>query len=427
MPEKGELSPVLCKKQSTIKEKFNPTMYNAIICRYHEIATKGNNRNMFERQMVENIHHLLSRELDNLQVKRLRGRIWVEKNDRSDFSAAEVELIDRKLEQAFGLENYSPAIIVKPEMVTVLQTIAASSKALFDSEIARNKVAVFRSRARRSNKAFPLTSKDIEIAIASEIQKNYPPEALKINLDEAAITIGCEIRDELAIVYYDTVKGPGGLPVGVGGRVLTLLSGGIDSPVAAIMAMKRGCPVGYLSFHSDPYTPPETVGKVKRIAAYLTTFQNKAMHCICNISEIQKLIRDKCNSRMRTVLYRRMMFRIGEIISSRYKFDALLTGESIGQVASQTITNLSTIGSSVKMLIIRPLIGMDKLETIHLAERYHTFELSSEQVPDSCTVFAPDSPSTAVPEYLALKEEEKLGDYRQLLEKIVDDMEVIYY
>ena len=225
----------------------------------------------------------------------------------------------------------------------------------------------------------------------------------------------------MAIVWLETFPAPGGLPVGCSGRTLALLSGGIDSPVACYLTMKRGGPVEFIGFHSDPYTPPETVDKVERIAAYLNTFQQPGKLYMVNLVELQKLVRDNCNPRMRTVLYRRIMFRIAEKIAYKRKIKALLTGESLGQVASQTLENMSTIGKAVDMLILRPLCGQDKLETIAIAQKIGTFDLSKEQVPDSCTVFAPDSPATKVSEKDAEAEEARIPGYWDWITKLAEE------
>lgn len=396
-------------------------MYNCVICRYHEIATKGNNRNMFERCLCGNIKHLLA-DVPDIQVRRVRGRVWIEKKDKSLFSAEMLQKIKAGLEKAFGLESFSPAILLAPDMDTIRETVKRYSHDIFAGY---PKGVKFRIRARRSNKRFPLTSKDIEIDLVTAVAGVVGNDVFDIDLDNADITLGVEVRDEFSLIYFDTYSAPGGLPVGSNPRVLTLLSGGIDSPVAAYMIMKRGSATDYITFHSSPYTPPETVDKVESIAALLNTFQTKGTLYSVNLLPLQKLIRDCCNERMRTVLYRRAMFRIAEKIAAKNNCRALVTGEALGQVASQTVVNLDTINRSTNMLVLRPLIGEDKLDTIALAEKIGSMELSSIQVPDSCTVFSPSSPSTSVPAALAEKEEEKIPDYAQVIDTIVSSADAI--
>jgi len=207
--------------------------------------------------------------------------------------------------------------------------------------------------------------------------------------------------------------------------VLTLLSGGIDSPVAAYLTMKRGSGTGFLSFHSAPYTPPESTLKVERLAEKLNAFQRPERLFLANLAPFQKEVRDRCRERYRTVLYRRAMMRIAEMIAERYGYKALVTGEALGQVASQTIDNLNTINRAVHILILRPLIGADKLESIRIAEKIGTMEVSQEQVPDSCTIFAPASPATAVTLETAEEEEAKIPEYSGILAKIVDEVRIV--
>ena len=402
-------------------------MYNSIICRYHEIATKGNNRSHFERTMLENLRRLLRIEFPQLRYRRVRGRIWMEFADRRDFTEAELEKVCSELKlRALGIENFSPAIVIEPTLEVIEETIKNAAAVIVPDLIskanANNHTLRFRFRARRSDKRFPLTSQELEIKLTSLLGGIYGRENLKLDLNDTAdLTIGVEVREEMAIIYLETFHAPGGLPVGCNDRTLALLSGGIDSPVACYLTMKRGSPVDFIGFHSEPYTPPETVEKVQRIANYLNTFQQPGRLYMVNLVELQKLVRDNCNPRMRTVLYRRIMFRIAEKIARRRKIKALLTGESLGQVASQTLENMSTIGRAVDMLILRPLCGQDKLETIGIAQKIGTFELSSEQVPDSCTVFAPDNPSTRVSVYDAEEEEARIPNYWEIIERLADE------
>ena len=405
-------------------------MYNAVICRYHEIATKGNNRGFFERTMLENLRRILRIDLPDLRYRRIRGRLWMEFSDHRDFTQSELDLIRRNLElRGVGLESFSPAIVTQPELENIEKVVTDAAAVVIPPAIEQahscGKTLRFRIRARRSDKNFPLCSQEIEIKLTALLGGIYGRENLKLDLNDTAdLTVGVEVREEMAIIWLESFSAPGGLPVGCNDRVLALLSGGIDSPVACYLTMKRGSGVDFIGFHSDPYTPQETVDKVQRIADYLNTFQQPGRLYMVNIVELQKLVRDNCNPRMRTVLYRRLMFRIAEGIARRRKIGALLTGESLGQVASQTVVNMNTIDNAVNMLILRPLCGMDKLATIDIARKIGTFDLSAEQVPDSCTVFAPDKPSTRVPIADAEAEEARIPGYYEIIEKIVNEIEL---
>ena len=395
-------------------------IYNAVICRYHEIATKGNNRNMFERCLVDNIKRLVGRG-ENCRVLRVRGRVWIERQDGGAFDAAQIEHFRKVLPRAFGLESFSPAVRLPVDMDEIRKSAVELTRELFATAPEHFS---FRIRARRSNKRFALTSNQIEVDLITRIGEEFGEKRFTIDLDHADYTLGVEVRDEFSALYLEQLPGPGGLPVGSNPRVLTLLSGGIDSPVAAYLAMKRGSGTAFLSFHSAPYTPPESVEKVKRLAAILNGYQRPERLFCANLSAFQKEVRDRCRDRYRTVLYRRAMMRIAEMIAERYGYKALVTGEALGQVASQTIDNLNTINRAVNILILRPLIGADKLESIRIAERIGTMEISSEQVPDSCTVFAPANPATAVPLDAAEEEERKIPGYAEILARIVDEVEI---
>ncbi len=402
-------------------------MYNAVICRYHEIATKGDNRGFFERKLLENLRRLLHDRIPELKFKRVRGRVWMELPERRELTAGELEFIRGTLSvRGFGLESFSPAVVTPPRMDCIENAVDTAAAQVFPAAIANAEHAgrklKFRIRARRSDKKFSLRSQEIEIALATRIGNTFGEDRLDIDLGCADVTVGVEVREELAILWFESFAAPGGLPVGCNDRVLALLSGGIDSPVACYLTMKRGSPVDFIGFHSSPYTPEETTDKVRGIADYLNTFQASGRLYFANLVELQKLVRDRCNPRFRTVLYRRMMFRIAAGVAARHKIGALLTGESLGQVASQTLVNMNTIDHAVDMLVLRPLCGQDKNETIRIAETIGTFELSKVQVPDSCTVFAPGSPSTRVSVAEAEAEEAKIPEYQAIIEQIVSEL-----
>ncbi len=398
-------------------------MYKSIVCRYHEIATKGHNRSMFENKLITNMRILCEYDgIAGLVFQRIRGRIFIRKLKNGVFSSGELEKVKDVLSRSFGLESFSPVIECEPDINRILDVIGESAKETFEEKLKTCSVVQFRTRARRSDKTFPLCSKEIEIEAATRLQEIFG-EKIKVNLDYPEVSIGVEVRDKIALVYYETFKGPGGLPVGTNSHVLALLSGGIDSPVACHMTMKRGCHVDFLTFHSFPYTPMESVDKVKRLASVLNRYQKKGRLYSCNISELQKLIRDNCNPRYRTILYRRQMMRIAEKICRFQKLNAIVTGESVGQVASQTIVNLSIINDATRMLILRPLAGLDKLESIERAEKIGTYNISIEALPDSCTVFAPPSPAVAAKFYLVEEEEKKIPDLEEELEKAFRSIE----
>lgn len=398
-------------------------MYHLILCRYNEIATKGNNRSMFENQLMENIRRQCPGDPE-IQLKRIRGRIFLRKKDGSPFQDSEIASLTDSLSRVFGLESFSPALECRADMEELKHLLDISFPEVFEKRSAGKTCPEFRIRAKRSDKSFPLHSKEIEIELATRVRELLGERAAKLNLTRADVTAGVEIRESGALLYYETFKGPGGLPVGSNSSVLALLSGGIDSPVACNMLMRRGCHVDFLTFHSYPYTPMESVEKVKRIASLVNRYQGgKAVLYICNISELQKLIRDFCLPKYRTVLYRRMMMRIASMLCESQKLSAIVTGEAVGQVASQTIENLSVIDCASSRLILRPLCGMDKLESIHRAETIGTFETSIEPVADSCTVFAPASPVLHATLEHVEEEESKIPEMTEQIHKTFQSIE----
>lgn len=401
------------------------SIFNTIICRYNEIATKGNNRGMFESKLAENIKYFC-KKVCRVHASRVRGRIFLHKEDLSEFTDDETAGITENLKRCFGLDSFSFCLEGKPDMNVITDMVRKSAPYYFEPKLKEtDRKLKFRTRARRSDKSFPLHSRDIEINMATLIHSMFG-ETVEIDLTEPDISIGIEVRENTAIVYYETIKSAGGLPVGSNSPALALLSGGIDSPVACNMMMKRGCRLDFLTFHSFPYTPKESVEKVARIAAIVNRWQMPGTLFACNISEIQKLIRDNCTPKFRTVLYRRVMMRIAAMLCRKRELNAIVTGESAGQVASQTIENMSVIDQSTDVLILRPLCGMDKNETIKRAVEIGTFETSIEPMADSCTVFAPDSPVLRAKLHTAEWEESRIPDYAGALQQAFDSMEAVH-
>ena len=399
-------------------------MYKSILCRYHEIATKGQNRSMFENKLVSNIQALGACEglNETLVIQRIRGRIFIRKRKSAAFETAELETVKDVLSRAFGIESFSPVLECEPDPAKIMSVVMESAKEAIAKKLESAPSIRFRTRARRSDKSFPMRSREIEIEVASRLSEIFG-DRVTVDLENPDITIGIEVREQIALVFYESFKGPGGLPVGTNSDSLALLSGGIDSPVACHMTMKRGCHLDFLTFHSFPYTPPESLEKVKKIVSVLNRYQKKGRLFACNLAEVQKLVRDHCNPKYRTVIYRRMMLRIATMLSHFHKLGAIVTGESIGQVASQTIVNLSVINDVTTMLMIRPLAGMDKLESIERAQAIGTYDLSIIPVPDSCTVFAPPAPAVAAKFYLVEEEEKKIPGLNEALEAAFRNIE----
>ena len=279
--------------------------YNSIICRYNEIATKGNNRSMFENALIRNMKRMTKEHVPGLNFVKTRGRIFIHKNEFESFSEEEETYLKERLQDCFGLDSFSFCIEGERTLDAVLDHIRNTVKPLFEQYLGLGRPVKFRTRARRSDKSFPLRSKEIEIEVATMIEEMYGENKVQVDLMDPDISIGVEIREKNSTIFLETVKARGGLPVGSNSPLLGMLSGGIDSPVACTMAMKRGCRMDFLTFHSYPYTPIESVTKVWRIAKIINRFQPHGVLYACNLSEVQKLIRDNCDPKFRTVLYRR--------------------------------------------------------------------------------------------------------------------------
>jgi thiamine biosynthesis protein ThiI len=348
------------------------------LIRYGEIALKGKNRSFFERTLFNNLKSAL-KGLDT-RVFRMHGRFLV------TGPAAEEEEITGRLSRVFGVVSVS-IVTTAP-----LDLEAIKEKALELVESRPLPGDSFKVEARRSNKSFPLTSPELNRIIGAAILETHP--RLKVDLHDPSFRVFIEVGSKEAYLYHDRVAGPGGLPVGVTGRALLLLSGGIDSPVAGWMAMKRGLSLEALHFHSFPFTGQRSREKVIDLCRNLSLSGGKIRLHLVSVTDIQKEIHTRCPSELGIILLRRMMMRIAEELSRRRGLQALVTGESLGQVASQTLESMMVIDSVTSMLILRPLLGMDKHDIITLAEKTGTYEISIRPYEDCCTLFLPRHPAT---------------------------------
>jgi len=354
---------------------------DVVLVRYGELALKKGNRVVFERALMRNIKEAVT-PISPVTLERHYGRILVVPERR-------VNRVAERTAEVFGIKTVSPAWRVEkdPEaMVPVAQRLLDDALELHTG----GAPVTFRVRVKRSDKRFPIRSSELERWLADRILPG--PERVRVKLDDPELTLGVEIRDEGCYLFLRRLDGPGGLPVGTLGRGLCLLSGGIDSPVAAWMAMKRGCRMGYLSFHSKPYIGEGLIKKVSDLVRALCRWQAKAPLYVAPFAEVQTTIRDTAPEGYRTVLYRRMMQRIATRLSEDKGYQALVTGECLGQVASQTLENLTLIGAASGLPVLRPLLTYDKEEVIQVARRIGTFDLSIVPEPDCCTVFQPRRP-----------------------------------
>jgi thiamine biosynthesis protein ThiI len=302
-----------------------------------------------------------------------------------------------RLRNVFGIAYFAPARKTPATLEDIEQTAwSLAQQHTFES---------FRVDARRADKSFPHNSVAINVRVGAYIQER---SRARVDLENAALTCAIEVLGREALVYTDRIAGPGGLPAGTGGRVVVLLSGGIDSPVAAWKMIKRGCTAIFAHFHSFPYTNTESQEKAKRIASLLASYQPQSKIYLIPFAEIQRHIMVGAPAEMRVILYRRYMMRLAERIAHRERARVLVTGDSVGQVASQTIENIDVISRAVAMPILRPLVGDDKLDIIDVARKIGSFDISIQPDQDCCSLFVPKHPETRAKLYAAEASEKRL-------------------
>jgi thiamine biosynthesis protein ThiI len=358
-----------------------PRLKSAVIVHYHELSLKRGNRPLFLRHLQRNLH-AATVDLGRVSLRQLSGRIVLDVEGHP----APTTVRDR-VARVFGVASCALAYRV-PSTLEAMQGAVAEL-------IAGHEFPSFRISARRAFKTFPLTSVDMNRALGAFVLERV---STRVDLERPALTIHVEVMPAETFVYVERMPGPGGLPVGVSGTVATLLSGGIDSPVAAWRMMKRGCRVLFIHFHSVPYLPPTSQEKARRLVETLTAWQYRSRLVFVPFGEVQREVVLSVPPPARVVIYRRLMVRIAEAIARRHGALALATGESVGQVASQTLENIARIDEVARMPILRPLIGMDKLEIIEQARQLDTFETSIEPDADCCTLFVPRHPATRMTE-----------------------------
>jgi len=348
-----------------------------VLVRYHEVALKKGNRPYFVELLKRNLVSAV-KGLGLEEAKSLPARLLLR------FSAGgNAEEIRRRVEGVFGVANFSFAERV-PRDLDALQAKVLDA-------LDGRQFASFRVDARRADKEFPLTSPEINRRIGAAIKER---SGARVDLKNGELTIAIEILPRDAFFAFDKIAGAGGLPVGASGRVVSLISGGIDSPVAAYRMMQRGCRLIFVHFHGAPYLDGTSQEKVRQLVQILTRHQFTSRLYLVPFGEIQRQIVAAVLRPLRVVLYRRMMLRIAESIARREKAGALVTGESLAQVASQTLENMTVIEKAARLSVLRPLVGMDKQEIIDQARRIGTFETSAIPDQDCCQLFVPKHPAT---------------------------------
>ena len=383
-------------------------MKKHLLIHYHEISLKGRNRPFFERALLKNIK-LSIPESAIVRADILFGRIVVGLKDEAD-----EKLIRENAWRVFGVANFSFAFALPSDFEELAEQTL---------EILKNKdFKTFRVTAKRSDKNYPLTSQEINEKLGALIVKKLEK---KVDLERPDLNCFVEVVGDTAFLYFEKEKGPGGLPVGTAGKVLSLLSSGFDSPVASWQLMRRGCRVDFIHFHSYPQTSKESQENVWEIVKVLNQYQFSSKLFLIPFLDIQKEISVKSeNARYRVVLYRRFMMRIAQKIAEKEESGALVTGDSLGQVASQTLENIGVISQAATLPIFRPLIGTNKEDIIDLSKQIGTYEISSRPYDDCCSLFLPEHPETRAKLEVILEIEKKL-DADKLISEAIKKEEVL--
>jgi thiamine biosynthesis protein ThiI len=349
----------------------------SIIVHYQEIALKGRNRPWFVARLVRNLREATS-DLGVRRVKALMGRIEIVVGDNPDWP-----MLKERLSKVFGAANFARAGRAPLDVDAIAREIL--------EDLDPSDPQSFRLSARRADKRFPLTSPQIEREVGGRIKE---ARGWRVDLGNPELTIHVEALTSEAFYYFGKDQGAGGLPVGTSGRVACLLSGGIDSPVAAWRMMRRGCRVMFIHFHSYPILSRASQEKVRELVTLLTQFQYRSRLLLVAFGEIQRQVVLSVAPPLRVVIYRRLMMRIAERLARRHRAGALITGDVVGQVASQTIENMTAINAVATLPVLRPLIGMDKDEITAQAQRLGTYPISIIPDQDCCTLFTPKHPAT---------------------------------
>ena len=386
-------------------------MKKVILVKNGEIVLKGLNRSTFEDILIKNMRRRLA-SVGQFTFRKSQSTIVAEpEDDDIDFDEA-VSQVSR----VFGIVGFSGAAVCGKDIEEIKRTTLE-----FLGDDLRN-VRTFKVNGKRSDKKFPMTSPEIAAEVGAHILSNIHP--LKVDVHEPELTVTVEVRDQV-LIHGNQKKGAGGLPIGSSGKACLLLSGGIDSPVAGYMMAKRGLMLDAVHFVSPPYTSKRAELKVQALAKLVSRYAGRIRLYIVPFTEIQEAIKDHCPEDMFTLIMRRLMMRIAQQLALGDNCKALITGESLGQVASQTIDALHCTNAVAEIPVFRPLIGMDKDEIIDIARRIDTFETSLQPFEDCCTVFTPKHPKTR-PTVEMLEEAEALFDFAPLIERAVKESRYHY-
>lgn len=389
-------------------------MYKSFLIKYAEIAIKGKNRYLFEDALVSQINHALKKVDGEFAVRKEQGRIYVDTLTDYDFD----EVVEA-LKCVFGIVGICPVILLEDEGFDKLAEEVIS----YIDKVYPDKHFTFKVTARRARKNYPMESMEINAAMGERILEAYPET--KVDVHHPQVVFNIEIRAKIN-VYSTIIPGPGGMPLGTNGKAMLLLSGGIDSPVAGYMIAKRGVTIDATYFHAPPYTSERAKQKVVDLAKLVARYSGPIYLHVINFTEIQLAIYEKCPHDELTIIMRRYMMKIAEDIAKKTECLGLITGESIGQVASQTIQSLAVTNEVCTLPVFRPCIGLDKQEIVEISEKIGTYETSILPFEDCCTIFVAKHPVTKPNLAVIKRHEENLKDcIDEMMQRALDTEELI--
>lgn len=389
-------------------------LYHAFLIKYAEIAIKGKNRYLFEDALVKQMKIALSRVEGDFQVTKEQGRVYVFCPEEYDYDEA-IEV----LKKVFGIVGICPVVIYENQgFEKMAEDVVGYMKTCYpefqDS---------FKVYTRRAKKSYPMTSMEVSAELGGRILETFPKASVDVHTPK--LTLSVEIREKI-YVYSETIKGPGGMPIGTNGKAMLLLSGGIDSPVAGYMIAKRGVKIDAVYFHAPPYTSERAKQKVVELAELVARYSGPIRLHVVNFTDIQLYIYDQCPHEELTIIMRRYMMRIAEHFAKKSNCLGLITGESIGQVASQTLQSLAATNEVCTLPVYRPVIGFDKQEIVEISKEINTFETSIQPFEDCCTIFVAKHPVTKPNLNVIHRSEGKLEEkIDQLMEEALRTTEVI--
>lgn len=389
-------------------------MFTAFLIKYAEIGIKGKNRYLFEEALVQQVKYALRRCQGEFKITRAQGRIYVDALSEFDYEETVAEL-----QTVFGISGICPVVHVGDEGFDKLVREVVG----YMDQVYPDKHITFKVQARRARKNYPLNSMELNAELGAAVLDAFPE--ISVDVHEPQVLLNVEIREKIYI-YSKVIPGPGGMPVGSNGKAMLLLSGGIDSPVAGYMVAKRGVKIDAVYFHAPPYTSDRAKQKVVDLAKLVSRYTGPIYLHVINFTDIQLYIYEKCPHDELTIIMRRYMMKIAEHIAKDTECLGLITGESIGQVASQTIQSLAVTNEVCTLPVFRPLIGFDKMEIVDVAEKINTYETSILPYEDCCTIFVAKHPVTKPNLNVIKRHEENLKEkIDELVQTALDTDEVL--